>query len=462
MLSLLFTIPTLILFLVLVITYNNVATYKNGMLFAVTLPAKAMEHQELQQIQAQYKSQFKRVWLSMLVAYVPLFLLNQWLAFQTVYYLMWTCTFVIIVVLPFRKAFRATLQLKRKEDWYVGKKHVIQADLRAAQLKNKRTAPLALFIIPLVLGGLLMWWIGTKDTQLYNLGIGAISTTLLFFGITLLIRRSKSIVYSANSDINIALNQSKRRMLSYMLFSLALLENVHFFIIAMLVMNEQEAMTELWLICTILFTLVPVLFIVSMYHKNRTLQRDMLELDGQTIYSDDDEYWSNGFTYHNPYDKSFLVPKRVGIGETINTGTTAGKIIMWGTACLVAVIIIGVSFMLIRSELTSPAMTITSEHEIAIDYPMYSFTFAVEEIEEAVLVSGIPSGIKSNGEATSTYSRGHFRLKELGKARLYVFKNNPPYIRLKLSEQYVFYNDKDPEVTKQLFQQIEQLVEAVK
>jgi len=462
MLSLLLAIPTIVLFLVLVITYNSVASYKNGMLFAVTLPAKALEHQDIQRIQAQYKTQFKRVWVSMLLAYLPFIALYKWPAIQTIYYLLWMCTFVIIVVFPFRKAFRATLELKRQEDWFVGKKHVIQADLRTAQLKNKRTAPLGLFAIPLALGALLTWWVGTKDTQLYSLGIGAIGISLLFLGITLLIRRSKSTVYSENSDINIALNQSKRRSLSYLFFSLALLENVHFYIIAMLVMNDNEAMSTLWLMSTILFSIVPILLIVSVYSKLRSVQRDMLELGGQTIYSDDDEYWANGFTYHNPYDKSLMVPKRVGIGETINTGTMAGKMIMGGAAGLIIAVIIGVSFMLIRSELTSPAMTITSAHEIAIDYPMYSFTFAVNEIEEATLVNEFPSGMKSNGEATNKYARGHFRLKDIGKTRLYVFKNNPPYIRLKLSDEYVFYNDIDPVVTKQLFQQIEQAIEAAK
>jgi len=462
LMSIIFTIPTIILFLVIVLTYRSVATYKNGMLFAVTLPPEAMEHPELQQVQSQYKQQYKRVWLSMLIAYIPFFAMYNWTAFQIIYFLLWTCTFVIVVVFPFRRAFRATLELKRQQDWFVGKKHTIQADLRAAQLKNKRTAPLGLFILPLALGALLTWWIGTQDTQLYSLGFGAIGITLLFLVIVQLMRCIKSTVYSENSDINIALNQSKRRSLSYLFFFLALIENLHFYLIAMLLLNEQEAMSQLWLAVTISFSILPILLIAGVYRSIQTVQRDMLELDGQTVYSDDDEYWANGFTYHNPYDKSIMVPKRVGIGETINTGTTAGKIIMGGVVVLLVAVIGGVSFMLIRSELTSPSLTITAEHDIAIDYPMYSFTFDMEEIEEVELVTSIPSGAKANGEATNKYARGHFRLSELGKTRLYVFKNNPPYIRLKLSDQYVFYNDIDPEVTKQLFEQIEQAIEAAK
>lgn len=111
--------------------------------------------------------------------------------------------------------------------------------------------------------------------------------------------------------------------------------------------------------------------------------------------------------------------------------------------------------MLIRSELTAPSLTISSDAQVMIDYPMYSFSFAIEEIEEAELVDSVPSGVKTNGEAVSSYARGHFRLKDIGKARLYVFKNNPPYIRLKLADQVVYYNDADPEATKALFEQLQ-------
>jgi hypothetical protein len=48
---------------------------------------------------------------------------------------------------------------------------------------------------------------------------------------------------------------------------------------------------------------------------------------------------------------------------------------------------------------------------------MYSFDFDLADIEELTLVDNIPTGMKTKGEATDKYSRGHFRLKELGKIR---------------------------------------------
>ncbi|MEF3306168.1 hypothetical protein [Paenibacillus sp. GYB003] len=70
----------------------------------------------------------------------------------------------------------------------------------------------------------------------------------------------------------------------------------------------------------------------------------------------------------------------------------------------------------------------------------------------------IPSGTKTNGEGTHTFARGHFKLNELGKSRLYVFKN-PPYIRIKLPDTYVFYNERDRQQTERLFEQLQKRVQ---
>jgi hypothetical protein len=90
---------------------------------------------------------------------------------------------------------------------------------------------------------------------------------------------------------------------------------------------------------------------------------------------------------------------------------------------------------------------------------MYSFDFNRTEIKQLKLVEQVPSGTKLNGEATEKNLRGHFRLKELGKSRLYIFKNNPPYIQIKLEDVYIFYNEKDPLQTKQLYEQLQKQVE---
>lgn len=49
---------------------------------------------------------------------------------------------------------------------------------------------------------------------------------------------------------------------------------------------------------------------------------------------DDDRYWLGGILYYNPDDPDWLVPKRYGLGRTLNLGHPIGKLIMVGLLLL--------------------------------------------------------------------------------------------------------------------------------
>lgn len=298
MLTVIFLITAFICYIVIAATYGTQSKYREGTLFAIALPEHVVDSERVQQIRAWFNRRFRvtGLWLGALL--IPFILLYSYMAVQMIYFFAWLTVFMIVMVLPFRKAFRETLAIKH--------------ELLAAE-----------------------------------------------------------------------------------------------------------------------------------------------GLDNE----DGDEYWANGFTYHNPNDSRVFVSKRIGIGQTVNTATPAGKSFMWGTAVVVAGLLLGVSFLMIRSELTTPSMTITSGQVVEIHYPMYNFNFKITEIQELALVQTVPSGVKTNGEATNKYARGHFRLKEIGKSRLYIFKNNPPYIHIKLDTISVYYNDADAVETERLYKELQALRE---
>ncbi|MBH5320943.1 hypothetical protein I6N90_24460 [Paenibacillus sp. GSMTC-2017] len=460
MLTVIVLIVALISFMTMVFTYKPQAKYKNGMLFAVTLPDDVIVHPQILKIQDQFNKQFTSISVWLVVSLIPLILLHYLTPYQVIYFLLWMFVFFIVMVIPFRKAFRETLHLKRENEWFVGKKSVIQSDLRVARLKNQRSAPLWLFIIPLAMGIGNVLYVRGKEIELLGLISGGLVLTILFFFISLFMRRTKAKVYSMNSEVNVSLNQARRRSISYMWLIIAIVENIHFLLIYLLLNNENASMDGVWIAIISLFAVIPVGIIVAVYRKINALEKEVLEQDGKVIYSDDDEYWANGFTYHNPNDKSLFVTKRIGIGETINTATLFGKIFVGGVFGVAVAVIVGVSFMLLRSDMTSPVLTVTADHKVVINYPMYSFDFHIADIEQLTLVDEVPEGRKTNGEAMAKYSRGQFRLKELGNSRLYIFKNNPPYIRIKLKDSYIFYNEKNPLFTKQLFEHLKNQVQA--
>jgi len=458
MLTVILSVTAVICYVVLMVTYRPQATYDKGMLFAVTLPAHAMEHEGIKQIQADYKKRFAQVSMWMGISFIPILALHVWTIYQIVYFFIWFTIFIFVLVSPFRRAFRDTLALKREQEWFVGAKRVLMGDLRAARLKNGRAAPLWSFVVPFVMAIGMLLWSGYSAQEMFLLSLTALLLTALLFLASLYTRRTKAKVYSLNSDTNILLNQARRRATSYLMLVVSIMANIQFLLIYLLVMNGDPAMEGLWIALIIVLSFIPIGWIIYVYRSISAQERDILAHDGKVVYTDDDEYWANGMTYHNPHDPSVFVTKRIGIGETINTATTAGKAIVWSAIGVVAVLILGTSFMMIRSELSSPLLTITADKTVNIEYPMYSFDFPLTDIEEAVLVDEIPSGSKRNGESTSTYARGHFRLKEVGKTRLYIYKNNPPYIRLKLKDSYVYYNDKEASQTRELFRKLEQQI----
>ncbi|PYI51341.1 DUF5808 domain-containing protein [Paenibacillus flagellatus] len=457
MLTIILSVAAAVHFVVLAATYRSQARYKNGMLFAVTLPDSAPDDGRIRSIQSTFKKRHTQACVGMAVFLVPFLLLYNSAAYQVIYFFAWFSVSFVVMPAPFRRAFRETLAVKREKEWFVGAKRVIQSDLRAAYLKNRRSAPVWLFAIPLAMAlGLLLWGAG-ESSPFLTVASGSLVVTIVLLLVSLQARKAKAKVYSLNSDVNVSLNQAKRSRLSYMWLGLAVLENVHCALIGLLLSNENERMFGVWLTITLLFSAIPLAIVWYVYRGIARLERETLALDGQVVYTDDDEYWINGFTYHNPYDRSVFVPKRIGMGETVNTATLAGKLLVWIPIGIAVVVVIGVSFLLVRSEIVEPVLTVTPEHTIEIDYPMYSYEFNVTDIEELALVESLPSGRKTNGEGTNQVARGHFKLNELGQSRLYVFKA-PPYIRIKLPDGYVFYNERDPQQTERLFEQLRKRV----
>ena len=59
-----------------------------------------------------------------------------------------------------------------------------------------------------------------------------------------------------------------------------------------------------------------------------------------TSFRDDDRYWYGDFFYNNSNDPAVFVPKRYGLGWTVNFGQPAGKLILIGTLLLPLVLLI--------------------------------------------------------------------------------------------------------------------------
>jgi uncharacterized membrane protein len=110
---------------------------------------------------------------------------------------------------------------------------------------------------------------------------------------------------------------------------------------------------------TLLLLLFPILLIAALlvlFLPTQRSRKQSRSADGQfsdPLYSDDDRYWY-GFFYNNPDDPNPLVPKRYGLGWTINFGHPAGK--------LIAAVMVGMLLLPIALAIFDPGFAASGCH----------------------------------------------------------------------------------------------------
>ncbi len=96
---------------------------------------------------------------------------------------------------------------------------------------------------------------------------------------------------------------------------------------------------QILVICGILIAAVLILFLPHprAWTKARTgVDREPTPV----IFRDDDRYWYGGFFYNNPDDPAMFVPKRFGLGWTLNFGHPRAKLFLITLAVLVLVLVL--------------------------------------------------------------------------------------------------------------------------
>jgi uncharacterized membrane protein len=109
---------------------------------------------------------------------------------------------------------------------------------------------------------------------------------------------------------------------------------------------------NVWLFLLLMCGLLIVVVLVLFWHPQRSRTKASTRADRQrtdAIFRDDDRYWNGGIFYNNPDDPAVFVPKRFGLGWTMNFGHPQAKLVLIGMLLLVllpplVVAILGVLF----------------------------------------------------------------------------------------------------------------------
>ena len=88
---------------------------------------------------------------------------------------------------------------------------------------------------------------------------------------------------------------------------------------------------SVWLFLFLLCVLLVAALLILLWHPLRSQTKERIPANRNftdPIFRDDDRYWYGGVFYNNPDDPNILVPKRFGLGWTINFGNPKGRLFM--------------------------------------------------------------------------------------------------------------------------------------
>lgn len=87
---------------------------------------------------------------------------------------------------------------------------------------------------------------------------------------------------------------------------------------------------------------------------------------------------------------------------------------------------------------------------------LYGQKIQTREISDIQLKESLPEILmKTNGSALGDKYKGHFKLKDVGKATVFLDRSQPPFIYIKAGSKVYFLNCNEPGDTKALFEKLQ-------
>lgn len=272
---------------------------------------------------------------------------------------------------------------------------------------------------------------------------------IIYFGGLLLYQLFKSLkstVYSEDTAVNCAINKAYKRYWSS--FCLVLSYLSFCYIPCLFAENFVSSL----LIATIVASVIPFLYMLYTHKKITDLTSSLVNLEKESFSVEDDDFWRFGF-YNNPYSNKVWVPKRVGIGLTINFATTWGKAFSVFT---VGIIIWTIWLCLSLVPLDFGKITMTQENGIfKIDAPMYDTDIYPERIKSISTIDTFPNSYRTNGANGKNLWVGNYHVNGYGASRLNIMIETPLYIVLQLEDDsFIFLNGEDIPTTLEYYNRI--------
>lgn len=441
----------LITSLVIIVVYywqaQSAVKPNKNIILGVTIPPLELSNIEITDVTKEFMYNMKILSVLSIVIYFPLmFMKTVWLLIG---WFLWFSLFCYIYYKLICKFNGKLKEVKRKNDWLLPNKHILNIDTELTKAKSKMPISKWWFLIALFIGisPFILNIINKNEyfsTAVICTGSSIVGTLILFI-IYMIYVKGRTIVYCDESKINIACNKVYKRTWSIIYTLLAILQSITntTLYVFMLLPRVNE---NVFLIAITLPVIIVVLGIVYGNRRIINMQNQLISVAENPIYVDSDEYWINGMSYKNPYDNRVVVEPRIGTKSVYNLATKKGRLITYGTNIFVAVSVLTIILMMLYFELYGFNMKII-DNSVKINAPLYGIEFNVEDIEKVEIVDKLKVKLRINGIGMDEYSVGNFNVEGYGKCKLYIYNDVKPYILIKSNDEIIFINGENEEET---------------
>ncbi len=444
-------------------------------ILAVKIPRAHWNDSRVKEIVEQYeKIRKKRFWIFFFLQVVG-YPIRGYMSLTMLWFWIYLFGMIYAYTMGLNHSSNQLKELKKSEGWGTKADAVVRIDTEVSRKKNTFLVKWQHFLIPLALMIPIVFYVRPEPlwVEVGMIVFVMVVTYLCGVFFYIMYRRLPTKVYSADTEINLVANRIYRYEWSKvgLLFSWSAIVYIPVLFAPtndLYYTSEIHLTLQMSLLLLVTF-LIPVFIVMIFVRTNKKIkeeQEKILNPIEDSLEVDDDEYW-NMFMYSNPYDKRLWVPRKVGVGITINMAHTAGRIIMIGIAVMTLAIIIWSTAIMIAVDFYVPTMTIdknvsidgNSSDRIVIAGIDDILRIDIEDVSSLQMMTELPSTYRINGSSTERVKAGEFRVSGYGMVTLEIMVEVPIYIQLELEDEtYIFFNGQTEEITEEYYQEIKSLL----
>ena len=338
---------------------------------------------------------------------------------------------------------------------------VLYADLKAAGRIHALNVPLLIVanivgLLIVVLSLLADFGILPFQPDVYRGGFictlsvsSVIFTNLILLPIAFMLDSARNQVISEDSDVNANYNRGMKKLLSDLMLGTTWINDITALVLLGSALLFHSEVSMVVILAVYLLALMAVMAVYA--SKKSALDRKYFEKEN--LAQDDDDAWIFGMFYYNPQDKNLNVPKRVGIGGTINMAHPAGKAITAiGVLCLVASLIM----LIFLGMMSGTPIRVTDNGNELICHHLWD-EYKIEKSEILSLETGNTGDlhfVKLAGTGMENVLKGKYAVNGDSGCTLFLNPRAEEYIKIVTKDKTYYISGNTKEETLKLYEEL--------